>query len=111
MSAGVVYVVPGGRSEGTCKYCHQRILWVTIARQGPGRPARVLPFDRAPSFEERAALQLEQGTTDGDQAPGVRLEAWPEALLHRNSCTDRPKPDPTRRRLRRSSRDGQGRMW
>lgn len=111
MSDEVVYVVPRSVNDGTCTYCRRPIVWATVARQGPGRPARSRPFDRRPTLTERATLALDHPPAAEDAAAAFVLEPWPAALLHGKNCSGRPKPDPTRRRMRRTSRDGQGRIF
>lgn len=86
------------REGGACKYCHRAIVWATVESQ-PHRPARNLPFSFRPP-----AIDVVYSSTTG------QWETWPESALHRHSCPNFPKADPTSARLRRSSREGQGRM-
>lgn len=95
-----ILVVGATRSVGVCKFCRRPVVWVVMARQGAGQRARSQPFD-----SDVTAVDV---VVD---ANNIRFERWPAAKLHGKSCRNRPKPDPTRRRMREDSRRGQGRMW
>lgn len=94
-------VLPGTAERGICKFCRLGILWVIVARTA-GRKARSLPFSLDVTAVGPKTQPLEHGPI---------YEPWPASALHTKVCTCRPKSDPTPRRLRRSARDGQGRMW
>lgn len=64
-----------GVREGRCKYCHDRVLWVTRAST-PGQPARGLPFNRRP-WPLR---------TERNDETGLVVEYWPAAELHFATC-------------------------
>lgn len=96
----VMLVMPKTAEGGICKFCRRQVIWIIVS-SSPGRPARTLPFNVG------TQPVGERTTTDA----GLVFEPWPAAALHTKTCHSRPKPDPTVKRLRRSARDGQGRMW
>lgn len=64
-----------GVTEARCKFCRDRILWVTRA-SAPGRPARALPFNRPRPWP------LEVDETES----GLVIETWPASALHLGTC-------------------------
>lgn len=82
MYARTVTVVAGTVKDGTCRYCHDRILWATTA-SAKGRPAKTLPFNRPRPWS------LSEQRND---ETGVSFEVWPADALHFTTCRNKPAP-------------------
>lgn len=102
MSETVLFVVPSSARPGVCGFCKKAVIWVTVPRQN-GRRARTVPFHPQVTSLGNAEPVTPEGSS-------VSYIAWPVSLLHSETCTNKPKPDPTHRRHVRAARDGQGRI-
>lgn len=75
----LVGIVALGITEARCKYCRERILWVTTASE-PGKPSRTLPFTYPRPFPVRVETN----------AAGIQFEYWPRESLHLLTCRRQP---------------------
>jgi hypothetical protein len=75
----LICVATVGLRDGRCKYCGDRILWVTTAST-PGKPSRVLPFSWPRPYPLRHEVNDETG---------VGFEYWPTEKLHLVTCARR----------------------
>lgn len=81
----LVGIVALGITEARCKYCRDRILWVTTASE-PGKPSRTLPFTYPRPFPVRVETN----------AAGIRFEYWPRESLHLLTCRRQPTTTTTK---------------
>lgn len=79
MRSHTITVVASNAKEGRCRYCRERILWVTTASE-PRRPARTLPFN--------VPRPIPLSVRRNDES-GIVFEVWSSASLHTETCRRR----------------------